>query len=212
METMENNQQNTQQTQTPAPATQNAPAPTVDVEALAEALSARQQRAERSVIKSYAEQSGISVDELTRLVDDYKAQQAAAIPADMQARIDAQMQAANERLIAAEVRTVGAALHLVDIDAAFALMDKSGVAVGEDGSVTGVQEALDALAAAKPWLVAQQQPPTPSGTGSAGNFPRGTGGEQSDYAARLSEARKSGNQTLAVSIIREAAAKGIQLR
>ena len=51
-----------------------------------------------------------------------------------------------------------------------------------------------------------------SGTGSAGNFPR-TGGDNSiDYAVRLAEARKSGNNTLAAAIISEAAAKGIYLR
>lgn len=211
MENMENNQQNTQQNQNPTP----APAPTqqqaFDVEALAEALNARQQRAERSVINSFAQRYNMSAEELTQLLNDRKAQQASAIPADVQARIDAQMQAANDRLIAAEVRTVGSNLHIVDIDAAFALMDKSGVAVGEDGSVTGVQEALTALAAAKPWLVAQQSP-APSGTGSAGNFPRGNGSEQGDYAARLKAARDSRDGAAAIAIINEAAAKGIALR
>ena len=178
--------------------------------ALIPALDARQERAERSVIKSFAEQNGVSVEEITKLVTDYKAKQATAIPPDVQQRIDERMRTADNRLISAEVRAVGTELNIIDIDAAFALMDKSGVKVGEDGSVTGVKEALEALTAAKPYLV--KAAPPPSGTGSTGNFPRGTGSENADFAARLDAARKSGNHGLATSIISEAAAKGIYLR
>lgn len=214
----QNAQQNVQNAQAAAPAanvqqaagnTQGAV--TVSAEDIVAALDARQQRAERSVIKSFAEQNGVSVEEITKLMTDYKAKQATAIPADVQKRIDERMRTADNRLISAEVRAVGTELNIIDIDAAFALMDKSGVKVGEDGSVTGVKEALEALTAAKPYLV--KAAPPPSGTGSTGNFPRGTGGDNStDYAARLDEARKSGNHGLATSIISEAAAKGIYLR
>ena len=183
---------------------------TVSAEDIAAALDARHQRTERSVIRSFAERNGVSVEEITKLVSDYKAQQAAAIPADVQQRIDERLRTADNRLISAEVRAVGTELHIIDIDAAFALMDKSGVKVGEDGSVTGVKEALEALTAAKPYLV--KAAPPPSGTGSTGNFPRGTGSENADFAARLDAARKSGNHGLATSIISEAAAKGIYLR
>ena len=183
---------------------------TVSAEDIAAALDARYQRTERSVIRSFAEQNGVSVEEITKLVSDYKAQQAAAIPADVQKRIDERMRTADNRLISAEVRAVGAEMNIIDIDAAFALMDKSGVKVGEDGSVTGVKEALEALTAAKPYLV--KAAPPPSGTGSTGNFPRGTGSENADFAARLEAARKSGNHNLATAIISEAAAKGILLR
>ena len=178
--------------------------------ALIPALDARQERAERSVIKSFAEQNGVSVEEITKLVTDYKAKQAAAIPPDVQQRIDERMRTADNRLISAEVRAVGAEMNIIDIDAAFALMDKSGVKVGEDGSVTGVKEALEALTAAKPYLV--KTAAASAGTGSTGNFPRTGGDNSADYAARLDEARKSGNHGLATSIISEAAAKGIYLR
>lgn len=217
----QNAQQNVQNTQAAAPAANSQPvagnqqgAVTVSAEdiaaALIPALDARQERAERSVIKSFAEQNGVSVEEITKLVTDYKAKQAGAIPPDVQQRIDERMRTADNRLISAEVRAVGTELNIIDIDAAFALMDKSGVKVGEDGSVTGVKEALEALTAAKPYLV--KAAPPPSGTGSTGNFPRGTGSENADFAARLDAARKSGNHGLATSIISEAAAKGIYLR
>lgn len=196
-----------QNTPTAANASQNQPA--FDVEALAEALNARQQRAERSVINSFAQQYSMSAEELTQLLNERKAQQAAAIPEEVQTQINERMQAADNRLIAAEVKSIGTRMNLVDTDAAFALMDKSGIAVDEAGNVTGVQEALDALVQAKQWLVAQ---PAPTGTGSTGNFPRGNATESADYAARLAEARKNGNHTLATAIISEAAAKGIALR
>ncbi len=213
----QNAQQNVQNTQAAAPAANSQPvagnqqgAVTVSAEDIAAALDARHQRTERSVIRSFAERNGVSVEEITKLVSDYKAQQAAAIPADVQQRIDERLRTADNRLISAEVRAVGTELHIIDIDAAFALMDKSGVKVGEDGSVTGVKEALEALTAAKPYLV--KAAPPPSGTGSTGNFPRGTGSENADFAARLEAARKSGNHNLATAIISEAAAKGILLR
>ena len=169
---MENNTQNAQNTQVAAQAQQNpqgaanaqqnsAPAAAdagVIAAAVMNALDTRQQRTERSVIKSFAEQNGMSVEEITRLVTDYKAQQATAIPADVQQRIDERMRTADNRLISAEVRAVGTELNIIDIDAAFALMDKSGVKVGDDGSVTGVKEALEALATARPWLVKQAAP------------------------------------------------------
>ena len=215
---MENqNAQSVQTTQAAASAANSQPvagnqqgAVTVSAEDIAAALDARHQRTERSVIRSFAERNGVSVEEITKLVSDYKAQQAAAIPADVQQRIDERLRTADNRLISAEVRAVGTELHIIDIDAAFALMDKSGVKVGEDGSVTGVKEALEALTAAKPYLV--KAAPPPSGTGSTGNFPRGTGSENADFAARLEAARKSGNHNLATAIISEAAAKGILLR
>ena len=220
---MENqNAQNVQTTQAAASAANSQQtagntqgAVTVSAESIAAALipalDARQERAERSVIKSFAEQNGVSVEEITKLVTDYKAKQATAIPPDVQQRIDERMRTADNRLISAEVRAVGAELNIIDIDAAFALMDKSGVKVGDDGSVTGVKEALEALATARPWLV-KQAAPSPSGTGSTGNFPRGNGGENADFASRLAAARATGNNTLAAAIISEAAAKGIYLR
>ena len=197
---MENqNAQSVQTTQAAASAANSQPvagnqqgAVTVSAEDIAAALDARHQRTERSVIRSFAERNGVSVEEITKLVSDYKAQQAAAIPADVQQRIDERLRTADNRLISAEVRAVGTELHIIDIDAAFALMDKSGVKVGEDGSVTGVKEALEALTAAKPYLV--------------------NGSENADFAARLESARKSGNHNLATAIISEAAAKGILLR
>ena len=86
-------------------------------------------------------------------------------------------------------------------------MDMSSVSVCDDGSVSGVREALQELLKKKPYLSAA---PSRS-TGSSGNFPR-PGSDASSYAARLSLARNSGNNTLAAAIISEAADKGVFLR
>jgi len=61
-------------------------------------------------------------------------------------------QRANERLIRAEVKSLAAEMGLLDADAVLALMDRSKVAVKDDGTVEGVKEAVEALVAAKPWL------------------------------------------------------------
>lgn len=64
----------------------------------------------------------------------------------------AALEQANARLIRAEVKVVATDLGIVDPDAAYALMDMSGVAVADDGSVTGVKASLEALMKDKPYL------------------------------------------------------------
>ena len=127
---------------------------------------------------------------------------------DVQAVIDERIRVANDRLIAAEIREIGAQIGLVDAEAALALIDRSGVSVDDNGDVSGVREALDALIAAKPYLVGRN---VRLGTGKIGNFPRNDS-EGGDYASRLAAARSSGNNCLATAIISEAASKGITLR
>jgi hypothetical protein len=44
-------------------------------------------------------------------------------------------------------------LNIVDPDAAYVLMDKTGIEVEDDDRVTGVKEALEDLVKSKPYLV-----------------------------------------------------------
>lgn len=60
---------------------------------------------------------------------------------------------ANDRLIRAEVKSIAADLNIVDGDAAYALMSRGEVEVDDDGNVSGVKEALEALVKTKPYLV-----------------------------------------------------------
>ena len=160
-------------------------------DSLAAALDSRRQRAERSV----------------SLIRQRSQRQSPSIPADVQAIIDKKLRDADDRLIRAEIRNAGSQLGLIDSDAAFALMDKSAVGVGDDGSVYGVRESLAELLKDKPYLASR-----PSGsTGRTGNFPRQSS-DASVYASQLAHARDSGNNSLAAAIISEAASNGIFLR
>ena len=174
-------------------------------DSLAAALEVRKQRAERAVIHSFARQNNLTPEVLGEFLRQREEKRGESIPADIQTAIDSRIKAANDRLISAEIRNVGAQLGLVDPEAAFALMDRSRVFIDDDGSVRGVRESLAELLRNKPYLA------SPSlSTGRAGNFPRGT--DPSDYASRLAAARSSGDNSLAAALIAEAAANGIQLR
>ena len=158
---------------TPA-VTPAAPAPStgagLDVEAVLRAVEARTQRAEKSVLKSLADQYGLNEAEVTALLDKAKADKAKELPAEAKRQIAEAQEQAKSVLIAADVRTVGIELGLLDVDTALVLMDKSKVSV--DGTkVNGTKEALEALKTAKPFLFkandngawAQKQTGQPSG-------------------------------------------------
>lgn len=82
----------------------------------------------------------------------------------------ATIERANDRLIRAEVKSIAADLDIVDGDAAYALMDRSSVAVDDDGNVTGVKAALETLLEAKPYLKGTTQ-----SSRSGGDFNKGNG-------------------------------------
>lgn len=60
---------------------------------------------------------------------------------------------ANERLVRAEVKALAVSMQIIDPDAAYLLIDKSGVKITDTGEVEGAKEALEALVKAKPYLV-----------------------------------------------------------
>lgn len=150
------NPQNIEPT-TPTAPTAPAPAQGINAEDFAQSLMAaienRTSRAERSVAHSFAEQYGMTEDEVKNILAAEKSKRAAQLPPEVQAQIDA----ANKLVVSAEIKSLGAAMGLVDADAAMALLDMSGVKL-EDGKVSGAQEALDALKTAKPYLFGATQP------------------------------------------------------
>lgn len=107
---------------------------------------------------------------------------------------DAQLQAqaaekrANERLIKAEVKSIGAELGIVDVDIAYMLADKESFEVKDDGSVSGVAEALKKVVEAKPFLVAESKKGSGyfPGSDQKGNPPK----EPDPYQAARERARK----------------------
>lgn len=128
-------------------------------ETLIKAVESRTQRAERATVRSIAEQYGMQEADLTAILEKARAERESAIPESAQKQIDAaneQAQAAQEKangmMVAAEVRAIGAEMGLIDPQTALLLLDKKGVTVNEAGEVTGVQEALETLKKAKPYL------------------------------------------------------------
>ena len=176
-------------------------------DSLAAALDSRRQRAERSVINSFARQNNLTPEMLEGFLQQRSQRRKDDIPDDVQAVIDSRMREADNRLIHAEIREVGAQLGLIDPDAALAMMDRSSVRVADDGSVSGVRESLTELLRNKPYLAGGAS----GSTGRAGNFPRADS-DASGFAARLAAARAAGNNTLAAAVISEAEAKGVYLR
>lgn len=127
------------------------------VQTLINAVENRTQRAETSVIKSIANQYGMSEAEVSALLSKARDEKAKALPEDVQKRIDEANERVNGKLIAAEVKALGTAMGLLDADIALMMLDRTGVKVDEQGNVTGVQEALDALKTAKPVLFGSAQ-------------------------------------------------------
>lgn len=135
------------------------------------AVEKRTDHASKSVIKSMAEQYNLTEDEATTLFEKARDAKKAQLPPEKQDEVNKVLQMANDRLIAAEVKTASVELKIVDPDAALALMDKSKIKVDDKGNVTGVKEALDALTKAKPYLVGKA-------TGAWGDKQGGGAGDQ----------------------------------
>jgi len=79
-----------------------------------------------------------------------------------------------------------------DPEAALALADLSNVVIGEDGKVTGLKEALEALAKSKPFLLAEEDggddkklPTDPTGGPKDGKKPKNEGPSNEDLARRF---------------------------
>ncbi|MFK4304355.1 multidrug efflux pump subunit AcrA (membrane-fusion protein) [Paenibacillus sp. RC254] len=103
-----------------------------------------------------------------------EAEKAEALRAAETARAerDQALTAANQRLIKAEFRTLARELNVRPdaIDDAYVLADLSTASVGDDGSINGVKDVVNALIASKPFLVEQpKKEPLPIGGPSGGN-------------------------------------------
>lgn len=136
----------------PAPAADQTATPEQIAASILSAIDSRSRRAETGIVRSYAEQYNMSEAEIASILEAEKAKRSAALTPEQQNTVNDQLSKANERLISAEIKSVGSALGLLDASAAALLMDKSGVKVKDDGSVEGVKEALEALKKDKPYM------------------------------------------------------------
>ena len=101
------------------------------------------------------------LEELEAAEEERKAAQLSEIDKALKAKADAETraQAAEERMRTAAIRNAvvlaATRANFHDAEDAFRLADLEGVQIGDDGKVSGVEEALKALAKAKPHLVRQ---------------------------------------------------------
>jgi exonuclease VII large subunit len=84
------------------------------------------------------------------------------------------------------------AMHLVDEDAAYRLLDQAAITYGDDGEPTNVDTLLKALVKAKPYLAQPEQPATPTTPeyqrpAPIGATPRPENGRATSEARRLEE-------------------------
>ena len=101
------------------------------------------------------------LEELEAAEEERKAAQMSEIDKALKAKADAEAraQAAEERMRTAAIRNAvvlaATRANFYDPEDAFRLADLDAVQIGEDGKVSGVEEALKALTKAKPHLVKQ---------------------------------------------------------
>lgn len=110
-----------------------------------------------------------AMTEQERIQAELEAAKKAAEEADT-ARKQA-IEIANQRAIKAEFKlaAAGANIRADALDDAYILVDKTGITVDEGGNVVGVSEALEALVAAKPYLIEVKQPQNPKIIGEPNN-------------------------------------------
>lgn len=136
------------------PAQQPEKQPSADdiAAAIFKAADERTKRAESGVVKSMAEQYGISEAEAKAALDKAKAEKAAKLPPEVQKKLDEAESKIRSMQISAEVAKVGAELGLVDADVAMTLIPEKSITIDDKGAVSGVKEALEELKKTKPYL------------------------------------------------------------
>jgi len=98
----------------------------------------------------------------------------------------AAMEAANKRLVKAEVKAAAAEMGLIDADAAYALLDKDTIEVTDSGDVKGVKKALEALVKERPWLKKAAGSGSVGGGSNPAGGTGGTGGKSmNDFIRRM---------------------------
>ncbi|MEA4999295.1 MAG: hypothetical protein VB087_07920 [Candidatus Limiplasma sp.] len=170
-----------------------SPASAADIAAaVLKAVGERTTRAENGVVKSMATEYGMTEEQLKAVLDKHKADQAAKLPESAQKQIEAATEKAHTLLIAAEVKTLGATLGLVDAEAALALLHKEErdkIKVDEAGNVTGVKEALEALQKSKPYLFGAPGKPVAMAQRVSGGTPGALSELEERFYARNPELR-----------------------
>lgn len=151
--------------------------------AVLKAVGDRTSRAETGVVKSMAEQYGMTEDALKAVLDKHKAEQAKALPEEAKKQIEAAKAELQKYKLAAEVTKEGAALGLLDPDVAMTLLGDDATKANDKGEFTGLKAALENLKESKPYLFGATQKPGAMAQRVSGAAPTTlTGVEASFYA------------------------------
>lgn len=127
--------------------------------AILKATENRTQRVEASVVKSMADQYGITEAEARAALEKAKADKAGKLPDDVQRKLDEANAKVRTMQISVEMAKIGAELGLVDADVALQLIPADAIKVDDKGVVSGVKEALENLKKTKPYLFGAAQKP-----------------------------------------------------
>lgn len=106
------------------------------------------------------------------------------------------LKTANLRAINAEIKIMAIGVNFVDPGDAVALIDRSGIQIDDSGNVTGVKEAIEVLAKAKPHLVGQGKPGGSPGSAGNGGRQDGQGMTDVERAKKLADDRNKGTQAV----------------
>lgn len=103
--------------------------------------------------KAEEERKKAEMSEAERLKADKEESEKKAEEAEEKAK-QAQ-EKANQRIVNTEIKSIARSLNANDLNDVLALLDKSTIEVDDDGNVKGVDEAVQALKEAKPWMFKQ---------------------------------------------------------
>ena len=120
--------------------------------AVLKAVGDRTARAETGVVKSMAEQYGMSEADLKAVLDKHKAEAAKALPEEAQKQIDAAKAEVQQLRLETALVKEGAALGLLDVEVAIKLLPADAIKINDKGEITGLKEALEKLKETKPYL------------------------------------------------------------
>lgn len=161
--------------ETPTPAIEETPPPTPEP-----ATTFTQDEVDRIVRERLKRQKDQFADydaikERASKFDELEQQQKTELEKAQERAIELEQQAkdasarAQEALLRSAVVAEAARKNVIDPDAAFALLDRASLDLGEDGAPTNIADAMDSLLKAKPYLVG-------GGTGRADLGARESGG------------------------------------
>lgn len=154
---------------------------------MAELKEARTEAAKyRTELRSAQEK--LSKFEQAQLTEQEKLQKRAE---EAEQTAQALAQRLTDTLVRAEVMAQAQKHGVIDLDAAYRLIDRSLVKVGDDGSVEGVDKAVAALVKERPWLVA-------STTASVTN-PQKSGRQEAESNPIIERIRSAGGDPFDVS-------------